>query len=123
MKFEITVRLEFSAAHQLRLYDQSLEPAHGHNWTVMVCVGSDELDAIGVVMDFHVLERKIKRIINPFDNRHLNEVPPFTSLNPSAENVALHIGQSLRLPARVKLLWVEAWEMPINRARVRFFGH
>ena len=119
MTYEITVRDGFSASHQLRLYDGSLEPIHGHNWTVIVTVASDQLDSIGVVMDFHVLERKLKTVIGPFQERHLNEVAPFTSLNPSAENVALHIARSLELPARVSLVAVEAWETPSNRARVK----
>jgi 6-pyruvoyltetrahydropterin/6-carboxytetrahydropterin synthase len=111
MHFEITVTREFSAAHQLRLYDGSLEPLHGHNWRVRVTVASPALDAIGTVMDFHELERLLEAIIASLHNRHLNEVPPFSEgLNPSAENVALHIGRSLRLPAGIRLNCVEVWE-------------
>jgi 6-pyruvoyltetrahydropterin/6-carboxytetrahydropterin synthase len=36
MPFDITATRTFSAAHQLRLYDGSLEPLHGHNWVVRV---------------------------------------------------------------------------------------
>jgi 6-pyruvoyltetrahydropterin/6-carboxytetrahydropterin synthase len=118
MKFEITVKSTFSASHQLRLYDGSLEALHGHNWTVVVTVGAEQLDSIGVVMDFHVLERRIGEILKPFQDRHLNQVEPFINCNPSAENVALHIARNLKLPERVSLLAVEAWEMPENRARV-----
>ena len=84
---------------------------------VIVTVGADQLDAIGVVMDFHVLERRLRKILAPFDSHHLNDVEPFTSLNPSAENVAGHIARSLKLPARVRLVAVEAWETPSNRAK------
>jgi hypothetical protein len=52
----------------------------------------------------------------------LNEVPPFTSLNPSAENVAMHLGQSLgkaNLPAGVALLSAEVWETEDNSAVYR----
>jgi 6-pyruvoyl-tetrahydropterin synthase len=52
-------------------------------------------------------------------NRHLNEVPPFSAeLNPSAENVAFHIGRTLEptLPTGVKLTRVEVWETSANRA-------
>ena len=38
MPFEITTTRTFAAAHQLRLYDGSLEPLHGHNWRVQVTV-------------------------------------------------------------------------------------
>ena len=79
MPFEITTTRAFSAAHQLRLYDGSLEPLHGHNWRVQVTVSPSKLDAIGVVMDFHELERLVDAIVGPMHNRHLNELEPFAS--------------------------------------------
>src|SRR5579884_3982693 len=103
MPFEITTTRSFSAAHQLVLYDGSLEPLHGHNWRVKVTVAALDLDAIGVVMDFHELERAVDAIVGPMHNRHLNELPAFSSRNPSAENVAWHIAQSLRLTESVSL--------------------
>lgn len=116
MPFSISTTREFSAAHQLRLYDDSLEPLHGHNWRVRVTVSSTALDSIGVVMDFHELERLVDAIIAPMHNRHLNDLAPFAQLNPSAENVALVIARSLRLPVHVSLDSVEVWETPHNRA-------
>lgn len=94
-----------------------MEPIHGHNWRVQVRVEAGKLDAIGVVMDFHVLERLIDQIVVPWHNRHLNECPPFTTeLNPTAENVAFHLGRSLELPPGVRLLSVEVWETDENSA-------
>src|SRR5436190_19117246 len=122
MGFEITTTRRFAAAHQLRLYDGSLEPLHGHNWRVKVTVSGAKLDAIGVVMDFHELERLVDAVLAPLHNRHLNDVPPFKSeLNPSAENVALHVGQALspRLPGNVALVRVEVWETDENSAVYR----
>jgi 6-pyruvoyltetrahydropterin/6-carboxytetrahydropterin synthase len=111
MRFEITTTREFSASHQLKLYDGSLEPLHGHNWRVRVTVAADQLDSIGVVMDFHELERLVDAIIGGFHNRHLNDVSPFAEgLNPSAENVAYTIGQRLGLPPQAQLTSVEVWE-------------
>src|SRR5205823_1540185 len=111
MPFEITTTREFSASHQLKLYDGALEPLHGHNWRAKVTVGAHKLDAIGVVMDFHELERLVDGIIGGMHNRHLNEVSPFADgVNPSAENVALTIARGLKLPAGVTLASVEVWE-------------
>lgn len=118
MTYEISVKAVFSASHQLRLYDGSLEPLHGHNWTVIVTVAADQLDAIGVVMDFHMLERRLGQVVNRFHNRHLNDVIPFVKVNPSAERVAEYIATSLELPQRVWLQSVEVWETPENRARI-----
>ena len=118
--FSITAERDFSASHQLRLYDGSLEPLHGHNWRVRVIVSSEKLDAIGVVMDFHELERLLHEIVGPWHNAHLNDQPPFAGgVNPSAENVALHVAERLKLPSGVRLASVEAWETPQNRAFFR----
>lgn len=117
--FQIATTRCFSAAHQLRLHDGSLEPLHGHNWQVKVTVAAAKLDSIGVVMDFHELERLVDRVIAPLHNRHLNDTAAFASINPSAENVALHVGQALRLPEHVKLAAVEVWETPVNSAIYR----
>jgi 6-pyruvoyltetrahydropterin/6-carboxytetrahydropterin synthase len=108
--FEISIRREFSASHQLRLQDGMLEPLHGHNWKVLVTVGSDSLDSIGVVMDFHELERRVDNIVMPMHNRHLNELPGFARANPSAENVALLVAHNLSLPKNIRLISVEVWE-------------
>lgn len=119
MPFEITITADFSASHQLRLYDGSLEPLHGHNWHIIVTVSSPRLDAIGVVMDFHELQRLLRAITDPMHNRHLNDLPAFAARNPSAEHVALHIAEQLKLPGDVALESVEAWETPDCRARWR----
>ena len=120
MPFDITARREFAAAHQLRLYDGSLEPLHGHNWVVVVTVSADRLDGIGVVMDFHELDRLLDRIIAALHNTHLNEVEPFRSeLNPTTEHVALHIARSLQLPPQVRVKSVEVWETAANSAIYR----
>ncbi len=120
MAFEISAERRFAASHQLRLYDGTLEPLHGHNWRVRVTVAAAELDAIGVVMDFHELERLLGDVVERFGNSHLNEQVPFKAeLNPSAENVALHVARAIKLPDRVRLTMVEVWETPENRARYR----
>jgi 6-pyruvoyltetrahydropterin/6-carboxytetrahydropterin synthase len=110
MPFQITTIRDFSAAHAIRLYDGSLEPIHGHNWRISVTVSADKLDSIGVVMDFHELARLVDEVVGTMHNRSLNELPMFADLNPTAENVALHVARSLKLPANVRLSKVEVWE-------------
>jgi 6-pyruvoyltetrahydropterin/6-carboxytetrahydropterin synthase len=117
MPFEIATTRFFSAAHQLRFPDGSIEPLHGHNWRVRVTISASKLDALGTVMDFHELERLVDRVVLPMHNRHLNELEPFVrELNPSAENVAFHVARSLALPGDVRLERVEVWETDGNSA-------
>jgi 6-pyruvoyltetrahydropterin/6-carboxytetrahydropterin synthase len=117
--FEITTTRHFSAAHQLRLYDGSLEPLHGHNWRVKVIVSAPKLDSIGVVMDFHELERRIDEIVRPMHNGHLNNAEIMGQRNPSAENVAVVVGEKLKLPEGARLVAVEVWETDENSAVYR----
>jgi 6-pyruvoyltetrahydropterin/6-carboxytetrahydropterin synthase len=119
MPFELSTLRQFSASHQLRLYDGSLEPLHGHNWTVKVAISAQKLDSIGVVMDFHELERLVDQLVVPMHNRHLNDLAAFTGGNPSAENVALHVASKLAFPSGIRLVSVEVWETPENSAVYR----
>ena len=120
MTFQIAVTRRFSASHQLRLYDGALEPLHGHNWVLRVTVGATQLDGIGVVMDFHELERLVDAIIEPMRDRHLNDLAPFAAANPSAENIGRHVGAAIGLPAGIALASVEVWETPDNLAVLRY---
>jgi len=119
MPFDITGERTFSAAHQIRLYDGSLEPLHAHSWRVRLTVSAPALDSIGLVMDFHKLERLLDAVLAPCHDRSLNDLPPFASTNPSAENLALHIATSLTLPPGITLASVEVWETPTNSAIYR----
>lgn len=118
MPYQIEVDRIFSAAHQLRLPDGSMEPVHGHNWLVTVVVGSDVLDAMDCVMDFHELERQLDAILRPWNGRHLNEVEPFVSgVNPSAERVAEVIAGGLVIASPARLTSVTVTEAAGCRAR------
>ena len=86
--YEVIVKTGFSAAHQLRYYDGKYENLHGHNWTAIVTVETNELDDIGVGVDFVVLKKKVEEILSCLDYKNINEVPPFDSKIPSAENIA-----------------------------------
>jgi 6-pyruvoyltetrahydropterin/6-carboxytetrahydropterin synthase len=103
--FEISVQTEFCAAHALVIAGQK-EPLHGHNWRVTATLAGEALDADGLLCDFHAVEAALAEVIAPFRNADLNRAPPFTDVNPSAENVAKHIGIALQVrlkpgPARV----------------------
>ena len=118
--YEISIHRVFSAAHAIRLYDGSIEPLHGHNWTLEITVASKQLDGIEVVMDFHELEKIVDGLIDRVNNRNLNEIEPFVSgggglkLNPTAERVAWWFGTQIAkaLPDHVNLVSVCVGEAP-----------
>ncbi len=86
--YEVKIKTGFSAAHKLRGFDGKYENLHGHNWTVIVTVEAEELDAIGVGIDFVKLKEQVDGILAKLDYQNINEVPPFDEQNPSAENIA-----------------------------------
>lgn len=110
--YELTLRGEFSAAHQIRLHDGSLEPMHGHNWRVEVELSAKSLDSIGIVADFVMLERRLKDVLARYHNCSLNAHADYAKLNPTTEHVAkaiaTHFGEGL--PKEVKLDRVRVWE-------------
>ena len=119
MPYDITIKATFSAAHQIRFND-TVEPLHGHDWKVTLSLGSHELDDLGLVCDFHSVLRELKNLIRPFKNNNLNEVPPFDALNPTAENVAKYIGQTMARSfdnEHARVLWCRVTESPGCAAR------
>jgi 6-pyruvoyltetrahydropterin/6-carboxytetrahydropterin synthase len=98
--FHISVAREFCAAHALLIRGER-EPTHGHNFHLTVTLHGPSLDADGLLLDFHALEKLLDEILRPFINANLNDTPPFTTLNPSAELIAKHIADriSASLPA------------------------
>ena len=111
--YELVIEEEFSAAHQLRQLPDNAEPLHGHNWRVQVSVTAQDLDEHGLVMDFARLREQVRAEVAPFAQRFLNEIPPFTRLEPSAENVAKWLYERVTErvnSGRVRVSRVMVWE-------------
>ena len=96
--FDIFVKTHFSAGHHLRDYPGNCEKPHGHNWEVKVTVRATELDALGMGVDFRTVKDAVAKVMADLDHRDLNEHPNFLTQNPSSENLAVHIFNSLKKP-------------------------
>src|SRR5215472_11636855 len=86
--YEVTVEDTFAAGHYLRNYKGKCEKPHGHNYKVRVTLAGRELDRAGLLLDFKDLREVMKVVIERLDHQMINELEPFTVLNPSAENLA-----------------------------------
>jgi 6-pyruvoyltetrahydropterin/6-carboxytetrahydropterin synthase len=86
--FEVTVEDSFAAGHYLRNYRGKCENPHGHNYKVSVTLAGKELDKTGLLLDFKDLRDVMKPVIDRLDHQMINDIEPFTNLNPSAENLA-----------------------------------
>lgn len=94
--FDIFVKTHFSAGHHLREYPGNCERPHGHNWKIEVTIRATELDKLGMAIDFRVAKDAVKKVIDTLDHLDLNEHPDFQTRNPSSENIAVHIFESLK---------------------------
>lgn len=93
--FELKILTHFSAAHQLTMVAKKCENLHGHNWKVEVCIKGDRLNEAGVVIDFGIVKKHVKEIMGRLDHRFLNQLPEFSDVAPSSENIAVYIAKSL----------------------------
>ncbi len=92
--FHISVDREFCAAHAL-LFQGAREPIHGHNFKLSVTLMGTALDADGLLLDFHALEKLVDEIIRPLTNVDLTSAPALRGQNPSAELIAKHIADRI----------------------------
>jgi len=92
----IKVEAGFSSAHNLREYKGKCEDLHGHNWKVEAVVKRDNLDSIGMLMDFKELRTPLNAILEDLDHKYLNDLEPFKKLNPTSENIARYIYDRLK---------------------------
>ena len=89
--FELCCEAHFSAAHLLRGYDGDCARLHGHNWHVKLYVECDDLDELGMGIDYKIMKCELKQALANWDHYHLNDIPPFDRINPTSENVAAEL--------------------------------
>ncbi len=124
--FEVSVEETFAAGHALRGYKGKCENLHGHNYRIRITITGDELDSTGLLVDFADVKRVLRAVIEKLDHQYLNDVEPFTTLNPSAENMARYfyeeVGHGLNgsLGERnVRVGEVKVWETDTATATYR----
>jgi 6-pyruvoyltetrahydropterin/6-carboxytetrahydropterin synthase len=111
--YELKIISQFAAAHQLRESHGKCERLHGHNWKVEVYVTGDQLGKDGLLIDFKMIKKATEKVLNELDHEFLNELEPFGTINPSSENIARYVYESLdqELTNRnIKVSKVSAWE-------------
>ena len=108
--FEVTVEAGFSSGHYLRNYQGKCENPHGHNYKVRVTLAGAELDDAGMLLDFKLLKHVMRPVIDRIDHQMINDLEPFTVLNPSAKNLARYFYQQTN---------VQLSEMTSGRVRVK----
>jgi 6-pyruvoyltetrahydropterin/6-carboxytetrahydropterin synthase len=107
--FSVTKRFEFDAAHRVLGHGGRCRHLHGHTYTAEISLQRDNLDALGMVVDFGDIKFHVEGFINEFWDHntilHPNDplleflskeekhpyVMPSHNANPTAENMATEL--------------------------------
>lgn len=116
--FTIKIRNEFSSAHNLRGYKGKCENLHGHNWKVEAEISKENLDKCGMVRDFRDIKKYLSEILERLDHKHINNLAYFKKHNPTSENIAKYIYDSLKKHFE-GLVQVTVWESDNSSASYR----
>ena len=136
MLVTVSRKAHFNAAH--RLFNKDWSDArndevfglcnnpnyHGHNYELTVSVTGPVNPETGYVIDMKQLAEMIaEKVESRFDHKNLNlDVPEFTSLIPTAENIAIVIFNILR-PAIDPALQLEIYLQETPRNAVLYRGN
>ena len=114
--YTISVQAHYDSAHLLRDYEGKCANLHGHRYVVEVALQTAEVGPKGMAYDFGDLKRNLKELADGLDHRQLNDVPPFTEIESTAENQARYFFDEMkkRLPEELAegLLYARVWESP-----------
>jgi len=119
--YTLKILTDFASAHTLRDYPGACARMHGHNWKVEAEVRTRSLDELGMGVDFKVIKQATRDIAARLDHRYLNELEPFTEINPTAEHIAAYFFRELSAQLnneRIRVHAVTLWET--ERACVRY---
>jgi 6-pyruvoyl-tetrahydropterin synthase len=113
--YEVAYETTFCATHVLTRDGVPIEPLHGHDWRVEAVAAGDELDSIGVVVDFEHVKKAVTAVAARFHYQDMNAHPAFREQSPSTEAVARHFFQEVRRAMGDEgrhLRRVRVWEAP-----------
>ncbi len=122
--FRVSVEETFSSGHALRGYKGKCENVHGHNYRVQVSIEGPRLDGIGLLVDFTHVKHAWRGIIAEIDHQFLNDLEPFKTVNPSAENMAKYFYEQMtarlkEMPQGARLIEAVVWETDTANAVYR----
>jgi len=114
--YTISVQAHYDAAHRLQHHPGKCARLHGHRYVVEVVLEAPEVGEDGMVCDFADLKGHLKELVARFDHQDLDQIPPFTDMESTAENQARYFFDELRdrVPGSLRdgLLYARVSESP-----------
>jgi 6-pyruvoyltetrahydropterin/6-carboxytetrahydropterin synthase len=122
--YTISVQAHYDAAHLLRDYDGKCARMHGHRYVVQVALQMAEVGSSGMGFDFGDMKGHLKTLVARFDHQNLNDIPPFTEIESTAENQARFFFDEMKklIPPELAggLLYARVSESPGQWAQYEF---
>ena len=110
--YRVFIDTHFAASHQLHGYQGACRALHGHTWKVRIEIKTTFVDDVGISFDFKMLKELAHQTIDKLDHNHINDIPPFDELNPTAEHISRYIYDEIKvkLPEHAAMSEVTVWE-------------
>lgn len=96
--------------------------AHAHSWKVEVCVRRPRYLGEQALIGFAEIRDRLRSLLARFENRFLNEVPPFTFQEPTVENLVAYLFEQLEQEfqgTEAALSALTIWDSPTNYVTFR----
>lgn len=115
-KFEMGVDVFFNGRHQVEIGGVK-GPVHMHSWRVQAILVGESADEAGSIMGTSQVRDVISEFVTPFNEKLLNNTPPFDEIIPTANNMARviydHVAEELRAQA-IRVKSIRLWESPTS---------
>lgn len=116
--FELGADAFFGARHFVTMNGVQ-GPPHHHSFRVEALMDAPAQDSDGVVIGFGDARKLVEEIVADYNESLLNTVEPFTTMQPTSENIAKVIFERLKSALNtdeIRLKQVRVWESPTNSA-------
>lgn len=110
--YEIAVIDFFNARHAI-----GDEAPHSHSWKVEAKIRRQRFLGEQVLIGVEETRQILRRLFSSYEDRFLNDIPPFTFQEPSAENLVTYLFERLDKEFRgtdAALHSLTIWESPTN---------
>lgn len=79
-------------AHHAAYIKNELGKKHSHKWEVVL----DIIKVADGFSQFEHVQKAIEEFLEPYQDQYLNELEPFTNLNPTLENICVFLKEKLQ---------------------------
>lgn len=83
---EYRFKFYLNALHYIVINDKNGD-IHPHTWEIIVDIFKQGSDFI----EFSDVEKPIENILKPMQNKNINSIPPFDTINPTLENITKYL--------------------------------